>query len=370
MFISLLYKGLSMMIGMLVAFSAVGARGEISGNKAWDQKTYVSEFSKRESLIKPARLEVTYDNVLRQAFAQLKKETGLDIEGVVANTPDIYANHRWLTKVLPFVFYGLRDSLMSGTGITMTFRKLIGASMGMPTRAHFAAVQKAGKPGQYDIFLRFYYADGSTREINTYSIYNAATGYFGSNTGVAGFGYNFTFKGETGPYAYTTNDPFQRALGYTKLYDDLLLQTSRMVNVDTVRLKFVYQGKDWMLQLWKGRYFVTTGGEIGLYSKPRVRLNGFYDAVGDADRIKMSFKLSTRDNRIVFFDRPLTLHWWMTGFAVREYIYPANKLLLETKVVPRDAEMLRALKGALDKEVARKVLTYSEPEAGMLLIHW
>ncbi|MCL2301203.1 MAG: DUF4474 domain-containing protein, partial [Firmicutes bacterium] len=207
-----------------------------------------------------------------------------------------------------------------------------------------------GEPYEYGIHITCTYADNSKCSIDTYSRYNKLTGEFGEGNGVGGLSYNFNFNEAL---AYTTNNSWQRGLGYMKLYDTLLLQTSDMVNIDTVRLKFGYKGKDWMLQLWKGRYFNTSGGEIGLYNKPKDRFIEFYDCATDEERIYMSFKITTDDTTIddpVLINRDVEIHWWFTGFAVRRKLYTPSHLTLGTVVVPADTEMYTALKGALDKE--------------------
>jgi len=138
-----------------------------------------------------------------------------------------------------------------------------------------------------------------------------------------------------------------------------------------VRLKFPYQGKDWMLQLWKGRYFTTSGGEIGLYNKPKSRFVEFYDAVKDEDRIGMSFEVYLKGAEEPLVARPVQTHWWMTGFAIDRYVHLPGQLTLKTEIVPKDEEMLRALQGALDREAAGGALRYTVSEDGArLLIQW
>jgi hypothetical protein len=151
-----------------------------------------------------------------------------------------------------------------------------------------------------------------------------------------------------------------------KLYDDVLLQTSNMVNVETVRLKFPYDGKDYMVQLWKGRYFITTAAEIGIYSKPPSRAIGFYDAVDDDHLVPMSFKLvahkDTGDEALV--DRAQIPHWWMTGFAVHDEVYLANRLCLSTLITAPDQAFYDGLTKAIDDAAAGGApVSYTTPDA-------
>ncbi|MCL2105650.1 MAG: DUF4474 domain-containing protein [Oscillospiraceae bacterium] len=374
MILSMLSMILSTLLSLLTAFSGMGARAEAPGVPVWDQTYYEANY-------KPVRLaprfEVIFDEPLLQAFDGLKEETGFDIVGVVNSFPDIYHFHRWMVRAFPGFFYDWADNwLAKGNsyegidGSRMVLYRLVGTAAAMPVRARFTADPIDWSPNSYAIRLELGYEDGSVRDFPTYSVYNAETGEFGEENGVSGLGYNFIFGDKN--YAYTTLNPFQRGLGYMKLYDDLLLQTNKSVNVETVRLKFPYEGKDWMLQLWKGRYFITTGAEIGIYNKPPSRLVEFYNAVTDEERVEMSFKLTVNDNgaQNVLIDRPLTLQWWMTGFAVRRYLYTPDKLTLETEIVPTDEAMKDALIASLKKEEAKGSLTYTESAEGTLLIVW
>jgi len=378
MILSMVSILLSTMIGFFTAFGGMGARAEAPGVLAWDQAYYEANYT---SLPLLPRFTVEFDEPLLEAFEGLKEESGFDVTGVVNSFPDIFALHRWMVNLFPGLIYDLRDNWMlkgdsyegeGGDGARMVLYRLLGASVAMPVKARFVAVNDREDPDDYLINLRLTYADGSEKEFTTYSRYNAVTGDFGEFNGVGGLGYNMAFKSEYGPYAYTTDDSWQRGLGYMKLYDDLLLQGTNMANLVTVRLKFPYAGKDWMLQLWKGRYFVTTGGEVGLYNKPPSRLIEFYDCAADEERVGMSFKVTAHDKGedITLIDIPGRIHWWVTGFAVQKYLYTADKLTLETEIVPIDEAMKQALIGALDREAANNVLSYTETAQGGLLITW
>jgi len=377
MLTSLLGIILSTVMSLLTAFSAMGTRAEAPGIPAWDQAYYIANHIAMRFL---PRFEVEFDEPLREAFEGLKDESGLDMIGVANSVPDVFALHRWLVNLLPGFIYDLQDSWMAkadsyegenGDGTRMVLYRALGSLVAMPVKARFVAVQdREDEPENYLINLELTYANGSKKEFTTYSRYDAVTGEFGEYNGIAGLGYNIHFKGEYGAYTTTTDDSWQRGLGYMKLYDDLALQGTGMVNAHTVRLKFPYAGKDWMLQLWKGRYFITSGGEIGLYNKPRSRLIEFYDAVSDAERVEMSFLLTARDNNgedITLISIPRHIHWWVTGFAIRKQIYTPDKLTLETEILPIDDAMKAALKSALDKEAA---VSYTESDSGALLIKW
>ena len=64
---------------------------------------------------------------------------------------------------------------------------------------------------------------------------------------------------------YSEEESWQRNFGFTPFYDAAAAFTG--MYYDTMRLKFNYADKDWMIQIWKGRYGITTGGEMGIYYK-------------------------------------------------------------------------------------------------------
>jgi len=351
------------MVAILVSFltflSNIGAQGEV----AWDQEAYAKEVNGRFPILNkltlgqfpPPRYEITWDPVFQEAWATVEAANGFDMIGAGNLMPDVFYYSRWQTQMLPWLYNGLGDRWLDKAmdyheqdkTVLKTVYRLAGALIKMPEALDFEAVPLETDPNDYEFVGHFSYADGSTVAVKTGTTYNTDTGRIGTDKGFGNLGYNYYVKDNL---LATTDDSWQRRLGYMKLYDDILLKTTKMVNVDTIRLKFRYDGRDWMVQLWKGRYFNMPGGEVGVYYKPKSRLIEFYDACGDEDRIGISFKISDKSNGAVLIDKPLRLHWWQTGFAAYEKPLTSEKLILETILVPKDEAMMAALKAALDKE--------------------
>ena len=65
---------------------------------------------------------------------------------------------------------------------------------------------------------------------------------------------------------YSRMDAFQRRLGYAFGYDAAALGMS--MNLDCEPIFFDYDGKHWMIELWKGQYGLEVGCEIGVYTRP------------------------------------------------------------------------------------------------------
>ena len=81
--------------------------------------------------------------------------------------------------------------------------------------------------------------------------------YGANNAGLLGIGFDFDVAQKI---FYTPINPWQRNFGFCELYDAAAPFTGMFYN--TVRFKFDYAGKNWLIQVWKGQYGITTGGEL------------------------------------------------------------------------------------------------------------
>ena len=118
---------------------------------------------------------------------------------------------------------------------------------------------------------------------------------------------------------YSLMNPMQRKFGYCDLYDTLAPLAG--IFISHKKMPFTYDGKKWMIWIWKGQYGITTGAEIGLYVYSKtiiINVNGkryvqkFYRCATDDERIKMSFTLYKNGRKM--FSRGYQTHWWLTGF--------------------------------------------------------
>lgn len=171
--------------------------------------------------------------------------------------------------------------------------------------------------------------------------------YGKDGTGLFAFGYDFDIKQLM---LYAPADTWQRNLGFCKLYDIL----GPMLNYDllTKRIKFQYDGLDWMIQIWKGRYMITMGGEIGLYNKPEDRTVEFYDCAGDKYLMPISMTVLKGDD--VILTKKMENCWWQTGFAFRPFYLPELLTLKGTIVFPNGV-MRDAFTQAIDKMPLDKI---------------
>ncbi|MDR3314013.1 MAG: DUF4474 domain-containing protein [Oscillospiraceae bacterium] len=140
-------------------------------------------------------------------------------------------------------------------------------------------------------------------------VYDAQTGDFKGITdeGVLHLGFSYNIKSS---FFYATKNPWMRVVGFNEFYDWLGDDFFGMFQLLTRRVRFAYDGRDYQVQLWKGKYFLDTcmGAEIGFYYKPQSRTQQHYDALPLAEMMPMTMKLYS--NRDLYFDLPAEDHWW------------------------------------------------------------
>jgi hypothetical protein len=125
---------------------------------------------------------------------------------------------------------------------------------------------------------------------------------------------------------YSHFNPWQRELGYCRLYDEASAALSMIIDCEPIT--FEYNGRKWLIEFWKGQYGMNTGGEVGIYytSGPNLNIPGvfngtFYQCPKDEDCINMSFAF--RKNGNLLFTRN-GYHWWLTGFKLGEFSKPSE----------------------------------------------
>lgn len=168
-------------------------------------------------------------------------------------------------------------------------------------------------------------------------------------------------------YYYTNDkDAWQYNFGYGPIYD--IAAPYILLEYDYVRVFFEHEGKDWMIQLWKGQYgLIFYGGEIGIYNKPHSdnpdNLFTFYNCPPEEDWIKMEVSLYHQQLNGSWkreFTRPYGDYWWCTGFKdghlrVEE---PADELRIVGRLTLKDKKMAKLFaQGLLDcgfKQVSKK----------------
>ena len=226
--------------------------------------------------------------------------------------------------------------------------------LGIVDEVHLTTKPYPAEPGCEEIGFIVTYRDGRTEDVYSGILYDTVNNAFvGKNGQPAIFGYYLDLNTNL---VYTGIDVWQRNMGFNIFYDIFCYLTPFFFHYTTQRVKFVYQGKDWMFQMWKGRYAIANGGELGIYTRDESKTGSFYDCASDEDMLVMSIAVYHEDELI--FKRDPMLHWWVTGFAISDTAYLPESLTLVATISMRDKEMLDLAveafakkKGIIDYEV-------------------
>lgn len=165
------------------------------------------------------------------------------------------------------------------------------------------------------------------------------------NKALAPFGFRYE---QNGDLISSTMYPWQRDMGFCWAYDEAAPVMYMIIDCEPIY--FNYEGKRWLLELWKGQYGCTTGAEIGLYVNTEAHMYEdpkklFYDCVEDEERLQMKYVLYKK-NRVLIKRREK--QWWLTGFQVGEYSRKEDLTMEVTITFPTSA-MRRAVYDSLVK---------------------
>lgn len=305
---------------------------------------------------------ITVNDTIGGVIETLYEQTGVDFSKIYKNLPqsnklaelvteslelDIPATQEYLTQAS-------RDSFAKGDMFSGAILRMIELWLGIIDEVHLTTKPYAEQPGCEELGFVVTYRDGRTEEVYTGILYDSvANQLVGKNGNPAFMGYYIDFNQN---YVYTGINVWQRNMGFNIFYDIFCYLTPFFFHYTTQRVKFNYQGKDWMFQMWKGRYAIANGGELGIYTRPEEKEGSFYDCGADEDMLVMSIEVYHGDE-LLFKHGPM-LHWWVTGFAINDTAYLPESLTLFATIEMRDEEMLEAAseafetkKGIIDYEV-------------------
>lgn len=163
-----------------------------------------------------------------------------------------------------------------------------------------------------------------------------------------------------GGYFYTDDkNCWQKNYGFNEGYDSLA--PLGMMNYDTVRVKFVYDNKEWLVQMWKGQYGTAfVGGEVGVYTRPVGTKGTHYDCASEEDWLNMEMAFIWDryhdGNYLPIFTRDYTKYWWCTGFVPGlETGAPRDQFRLVTHITFESEEMATAFSKEFEKQGFRRV---------------
>ncbi len=303
------------------------------------------------------RIEVTLDETILNITSQMCSESGLDFALIAANLPNINLISNYFKDTYNINTTQFREERYAkeaeyaaqGNDLMATVCHAIGAFMSIIEKMNVYTVA-TDKKDVYELVLYLEFEDGTT-ETHYPGVYiNTKTGecYGKNGTGVFGIGHNFNIYEMT---LYSTVDCWMRNYGFCLFYDvaaNLLPVNFKYI---TRRFKFSYDGLDWMVQIWKGNYFIANGGEVGLYYRDKGQFGSYYNCADE--EIPMSLQVSIGEKVLV--NRKLQDHWWISGFNIGNNLYLPTALTLRSTLVMPDKEMLEAFTAAIDANIMNDV---------------
>ena len=163
----------------------------------------------------------------------------------------------------------------------------------------------------------------------------------GFDTAAAGAYFLQMYKDKRGVY-HATFDSWQQYFGYNDLYDFVFDVFTYM---KSEKFDFTYDGKKYILWLWKGNYLnLGLGAEIGIYygGEPHWRVDKSLAMI-------MSMTVFNNGKMMLYYCRRT---WWLTGFKPDPRYYSDNisKLTVLYRVVFKDEDMYYAFKDAWGKD--------------------
>ena len=305
---------------------------------------------------------VTVNDTLQGIVDGIFETTGVDFSKIYKSLPqsnqlavlvtesmqlDIPATQAYLLQMSDQCF-------KNGNALFGVILRMTELWLGIVDKVELTTKPYPAEPGCEEVGFIVTYRDGRTEEVYLGILYDTVNNAFvGKNGQPAIFGYYLDLNTNL---VYTGIDVWQRNMGFNIFYDIFCYLTPFFFHYTTQRVKFVYQGKDWMFQMWKGRYAIASGGELGIYTRDESKIGSFYDCGSDEDMLVMSIAVYHEDELI--FKRDPMLHWWVTGFAISDTAYLPESLTLIATITMRDKEMLDLAveafakkKGIIDYEV-------------------
>jgi len=212
-------------------------------------------------------------------------------------------------------------------------------------RSSSLALKETNLPDEYLFIILSRDAKGNPYWYDIPAMYNAKTGLIHGlrDDGLFESGYDF----ELGQFMVriNANNSSQRYFGFNIFFDALAPLIGD--TLDTLRFPFEYNGKDYMIQIWKGIYsWFSNGGDIGIYEKPSNRPI-FYDS--SATELDLSMHMY-RDGAMLF-DYGTQRGWWAGGFHLGPPSTQAlpGGLSMRGSIVFEDPAMLEAFLASFEK---------------------
>jgi hypothetical protein len=166
--------------------------------------------------------------------------------------------------------------------------------------------------------------------------------YFGPNEkGLVYIGFDYDADQNV---FYTPLDPWQKAFGFNDLYDAAAVLAG--IIIDNRSIHFNYDGRNWMVKLWKGQYGITCGAEVGVYTESPLIAGQYYGV--DAEDFLL-IDLTVFRNGEHYFTLDPQMHWWRSGYIMGDFSGP-DEISIESHITFKDQAMTDAFIAAISEK--------------------
>ena len=156
---------------------------------------------------------------------------------------------------------------------------------------------------------------------------------------------SYSYDNEGDYYYNDDKDCWQAGMSYNEVYDQVA--GFSVMFIDKVRIRFDYDDKAYMIQLWKGQYgWVFVGGEIGVYTTDEFKTSEInqaeidrYQCADKSDWLNMSMDVFWDSDKNgtyeKLFSRPYAKYWWCTGFkfgTLNRFSSPITELIMKARI--------------------------------------
>ena len=308
-------------------------------------------------------LNAHIDEKLSMLCGYIADNTSLDLELLLSRVPNLNRPAEIAQEVFQFDaaamrerVYELRDQAYDEDNLFLGgVLHLFAAYWSVISETYVYTVPYAENPDHLLLMMDITYADGAQDTISLDVIIDPETGLIYGRDSQSPLGLGF----DVNVYdlmTFGTVDSWQRNLGFDLLYD-VLGDISCITNIQTLRFKFDYADKEWLIQLWKGNYaMVSNGMELGLYNRPQGSVGTHYDAVSDEEMMPLAAKLYHGDELLI--EKSFEEHWWLSAYKMSEVLYLPNTLTMEFSITFPNEEMLQCFAASVDGHTGSDV-TYT-----------
>lgn len=324
----------------------------------------VFRFFTGRGFIEQEHFNFTADEMLTEICNHMAEETGLDLLMMLSRLPESNQLSVFVNETLKIDTTALRKAFndkrnefdAQGNPTAAMLMYFLSVYFGTidNCEAYCVPIEEEMGEGYYEIYLRLTLRDGTQEIVGTSvvidTVNNLVTGKDGK--GILAIGFNFSYSELL---LYAQINVWMRDFGFTFLYD-LFCYTTPFFFYNTRRIKFDYDGLEWMIQVWKGNYLVSNGAEVGIYTREPGSFGTYYNCANNEQMMNMSMELYHGDDLLL--SRPKQLHWWLTGFKISDRLYPARTMTLKFSIEMKDEEMLNAFCNAVENHY-RGDMTYT-----------